>query len=150
MVTYNKFNSFVEYLCDKVMDLIGSPPGDTFKIVLTATANAPIATNTILANLTQISGTNGYTTGGTALTNPTGTRSSGTVTFAADQCVFTASGGAMAAFQYYALYDDTPSSPADPLIAWWDHGSAVTLNSGDTFTIKFNGSAAAGTIFTLA
>ncbi len=150
MVTYNKFNSFVEYLCDKVMDLVGSPPGDTFKIALCAAANAPVATNTVLANLTQIANGNGYTTGGTALTNPAGTRTNGTFTFAADSCVFTGGAAAMGTFRYYVLYDDTPGAPADPLIAWWDHGSDVTLNPGDTFTINFNNDPTAGTIFTLS
>ena len=144
MAAANKFNAFVENVAEKVHDL----GVDTLKIMLSNVA--PVATNSVKADLTEISAGNGYTAGGTALTNPTGTRSSGTVTFAADQCVFTASGGSMATFRYVVLYDDTPSSPADPLVAWWDHGSAVTLNNGDTFTVKFNNAVSAGTIFTLA
>jgi hypothetical protein len=45
------------------------------------------------------------------------------------------------------LYNDTAAS--DNLIAWWDYGSAVTLNDGETFTVKFNNTTP-GTIFTLA
>lgn len=145
MVAYNKFNSFVEHLANKVLDLFGSPPGDTLKVALTN--SAPVATNTVLADITQIANGNGYTTGGTALTSPTGTRATGTFTLAADSCVFTGSGAGMATFRYYVLYDDTAAN--DELIAWWDHGSAVTLNSGDTFTINFNNDPTAGTIFTL-
>lgn len=148
MVAYNKFNSMVEYLADKIFDFIGSPPGDTFKVGLSNTA--PAATNTIYGNITEIAAGNGYTAGGDALTNPAGTRSGGTVTFAADQNVWTGSGAGMATFQYVVLYDDTPSSPVDPLIGWWDHGSGITLNSGDTFTWKPNNQASGGTIFTLA
>jgi hypothetical protein len=149
MAAYNKFNAFVEYLCDKVIDVFGSPPGDSFKVALSNTA--PAATNSVLADITQISAGNGYTTGGNALVNPTSTRATGTVTFASDQVVFTASGGAMATFRYVVLYDDTPSgTPTDPLVAWWDHGSGVTLADTETFTIKFNNVASAGTIFTLA
>jgi hypothetical protein len=147
MVTYNKFNITVENMLDKVMDMIGSPPGDTYKIMLTNVA--PVAANSVKVDLTEIAAGNGYTAGGTALTSPTGTRATGTITFAADSCVFTASGSAMATFRYYTLYDDTPSSPAKPLVSWWDHGSAVTLNPGDTFTINFNNDPTAGTIFTL-
>jgi hypothetical protein len=64
--------------------------------------------------------------------------------------VFTASGGAIANFRYICLYNDTPTSPTDPLIGWWDYGSTLTLNSGDSLTVKFNGSAGSGTILTVA
>jgi hypothetical protein len=43
----------------------------------------------------------------------------------------------VATFRYVDLYNDTPTSPADPLIAWWDYGSDVTLASGETFTIDY-------------
>jgi hypothetical protein len=55
----------------------------------------------------------------------------------------------MATFRYVVLYNDTQTSPVDPLIAWWDHGSAVTLNNGDTFTVLFNNEDPTGDIFTL-
>jgi hypothetical protein len=51
--------------------------------------------------------------------------------------VFTASGGAMGPFRYAVLYDDTPTSPTDPLIQYWDYGAAVTLQVGETFTVDF-------------
>ena len=47
---------------------------------------------------------------------------------------FTASGGAIADFRYAVLYNDTPTSPADALIGYWDYGSTVSLASGETFT----------------
>ena len=55
----------------------------------------------------------------------------------------------MGPFRYYVLYNDTATSPADALIAWWDHGSAVTLADTETFTVKFS-NATPGAIFTLA
>jgi hypothetical protein len=149
MAAYNKFNAFVEYLADKILDLFGSPPGDTLKVML-VNSPAPVATNSVKADLTEITAGSGYTAGGSALVSPTGTRATGTVTLASDQVVFTASGGSIGPFQYVVLYDDTPTAPADPLIAWWNHGAAVTLASGETFTVKFNNVATAGTIFTLA
>ena len=36
------------------------------------------------------------------------------------------------------LYNDTPTSPADPLIGFWDYGSSVSLANGDTFTVDFD------------
>jgi len=149
MAAYNKFNSFVEYLCDKIIDIFGSPPGDTFMIML-VNSPAPVATNTVKANLTEIAAGNGYAAGGSALVSPTGTRAAGTVTVASDQVVFTAAGGSIGPFQYVVLYDDTPAAPVDPLIAWWNHGTGVTLADTETFTVKFNNQASAGTIFTLA
>ena len=147
MVTYNKFNVMVENLMNKVMDLFGSPIGDTLKVSLHSVA--PVATNSVFGDLTEIAAGSGYTAGGTAVANAAATRSTGTVTLVGDQVVFTAT-GAMDPFRYYALYDDTPASPADPLIAWWDHGSTVSLQNGDTFTVKFNNTASGGTILTIS
>lgn len=140
MATYNKFQDFSEQLT------IGTHDWDahTFKIMLTN--SAPVATNTIKANLTEISAGNGYTAGGTATTIAV-SETTGTTTVTGTQVVFTASGGSIGPFQYAVLYNDTSAS--DSLVAWWDYGSAVTLADGETFTVKFN-SASPGTIFTLA
>jgi hypothetical protein len=142
MATYNKFEAFVENVCEKVHNL----GADTLKVMLTLTA--PVVTNSVKADLTDIAAGNGYTAGGTAVTVTTSAQASGTYTLAANQVVFTASGGAIANFRYPVLYNDTPTSPADPLIAFWDYGATVTLNDGETFTVKFN-NANPGTIFTL-
>lgn len=131
MATYNKFDSFVEDLAEKVFNL-GS---DSLKVVLTN--SAPIASNTVIGNITQISNGNGYTTGGTAASISSSAQSSGTYKLVLADVVFTAS-GAMGPFRYVVLYDDTAAS--DQLIGWWDYGSAVTLASGDTFTVDFDGS----------
>lgn len=142
MSTYNKFQDFSEQLVRGVHDW----DAHTFKVALTNTA--PVATNTILADITQISGTNGYATGGNA-TTITVSETTGTTTVNGTQVVFTASGGSMGPFRYYVLYNDTATSPADALIAWWDHGSAVTLADTETFTVKFS-NATPGAIFTLS
>lgn len=137
MAAYNKFQAFVEYLAEKTFNL-GS---DVLKVALTNTV--PVNTNTVLANITQISGTNGYTTGGTQATITTSAQTSGTYKLVLADVVFTAS-GAMGPFQYAVLYDDTATN--DELIAWWDYGSAVTLANGDTFTVDFDASAGVMTI----
>lgn len=142
MATYNKFQQFAEDMPEKVHNL----GADTLKIMLTLVA--PVATNSVKADLTEIAAGNGYTAGGTAVTVTTSADSSGTYTLAANQVTFTASGGAIADFRYAVLYNDTPTSPADPLIAWWDHGSTVSLATGQSFTVTF-GSANPGTIFSM-
>jgi hypothetical protein len=134
MATYNKFNQFVEYMAEQVVNL-GS---DTLKVALTNTQ--PSVSNTILANITQISNGNGYTTGGTAATQSASAQSSGTYKLTVADVVFTASTGDIGPFRYAVLYDDTPSSPADPLIAWWDYGAPITVADGETFTVDFDSS----------
>jgi hypothetical protein len=135
MASYNKFNQFVDDLCKGVHNMTTS--GTTYQMKVALTNTAPVATNTVLANITQISGTNGYTTNGT---NTTGTLSnaSGTEKLVCTDVVFTASGGTMGPFRYAVLFNDTPVSPAKPLVGWWDYGSAITLNPTETFTVDFD------------
>ena len=130
MAAFNKFNAFTENLAEKVFDL-GS---DTLKVMLTNTA--PSASNSVKADLTEISAGNGYTAGGTAATISSSAQTSGTYKLVLADVVFTASGGTIGPFRYVVLYDDTAAS--DQLICWWDNGVAVTLQSGDTFTTDFN------------
>jgi hypothetical protein len=132
MATYNKFQQFVEDLSKGVHNFT-SDATCTVTVALCAAANAPVATNSVLANLTQISYTN---LSSRVVTGVTAEHTSGTVTFTADDLVLTAS-GAVATFRYVVLYNDDPTSPADPLIAWYDHGSDVTLANGETYTIDF-------------
>lgn len=118
---------------------------DTLKVMLTNTA--PVATNTVFANLTEITAANGYSAGGTQATISTSAHTSGTYKLVVADVVFTASGGTIGAFRYPTFYNDTPTSPADPLIAWHDYGSSITLQDTETFT--WDASAANG-IFTIA
>lgn len=138
MASFNKHNVFVYDLCQGTHNM-GT---GALTFALTTTANAPIASNSILANLTQISYTNLSTrVAGTPTTN---SQSSGTYTLLLPDLVLTAS-GAVATFQDVELYNDTPTSPTDPLIGWYDYGSSVTLANTETFTIDYTTST-----FTLA
>lgn len=131
MATFNKFNSFVEDVAEKVHNLGAD------QLVVALTDSAPVATNTILANITQISYTNLSTRN---ITTTTSAQTSGTYKLTLTDLVLTAT-GAVGPFRYVVIYNDTPTSPADPLIAWYDHGSEVTMAVNDTFTIDFDGSA---------
>ncbi len=147
MVAYNKFNVFVENLANKILDIFGSPIGDALKLMLTNTA--PVATNSVKTDITEIGAGGGYTAGGETVSS-NGTRSAGTVTLDGDQIVWTGSGGGFGPFRYPVLYDDTPASPLDPLQSWWDYGSSISLLAGETFTVKFNNAVTDGTICTIA
>ncbi len=127
MASYNKFNSFVENVAEKVFNL-GS---DTLKFMLTN--SAPLATNSVLSDLTEITAHNGYSAGGTAASISSSSQSSGTYKLVLGDVVFTASGGTIGPFRYVVLYDDTAVS--DQLIGWWDYGSSITLQDGETFTV---------------
>lgn len=130
MATYTKFNSFVEALAEKAHNL-GS---DQLVVALTAAANAPVAGNTVLANLTQISYTNCSTRN---ITTSTSAQTSGTYKLVLTDLVLTASGGTVGPFRYIVIYNDTAAS--DELIAFYDYGSDITLQAGETFTIDFDG-----------
>jgi hypothetical protein len=141
MATFNKFQDFSEQLTKGAQNF-GT---DTYKVALSNTL--PVNTNTVLADITQISAGNGYTSGGTA-TTITVSETSGTTTVNGTQVVFTASGGSIGPFRYVVLYNDTTSSPSKPLVGWWDYGSSITLADTETFTIKFSNTSP-GAIFTL-
>lgn len=142
MAAFNKFNDFSEQLTNGTQNFAS----DTYKVALSNTA--PTASNAALADITQISAGNGYTSGGTATTVAV-SETSGTTTVTGTQVVFTASGGSIGPFRYVVLYNDTTSTPVNkPLVGWWDYGSSITLADGETFTIKFSNTSP-GAIFTL-
>lgn len=132
MATYNKFQQFMEDVFKGVHNFT-SDSTSTITVALCAAANAPVATNAVLADLTQISYTN---LSSRVVTGVTAEHTTGTVHLTGTDLVLTAS-GAVATFRYVVLYNDDPTSPADPLIAWFDHGSDVTLANGETYTINF-------------
>jgi len=139
MAAFNKFNSFVEALAEKVHDL-GS---DTLKVMLTNTA--PVATNAVKVDITELAAGNGYTAGGNTAAVSASSQTSGTYKLVlADPTTWTAAGGTIGPFRYAVLYNDTASN--DELIAWWDYGASLTLNAGETFTVDFDASTGVLTI----
>ncbi len=141
MATYTKYNTFVENLSNKLIDAFGTT--DTWKAVIHT--DAPGSTDNGLADLTQIGGSNGYTTGGSDISFNS-TRSTGTVTATATDVVWTASGGNLGASttgRYISVYDDTSAS--DNLLASWDYGSTFTVADTETLTLDFGAS-----LYTLA
>jgi len=128
--------SLVEAIAEKVHNL-GS---DTLKVALTN--SAPTQSNTVLANITEISYTN---CSARTLTVSSSAQSSGTYKLVISDLVLTASGGSVGPFRYAVIYNDTATN--DELIGYYDYGSSITLADGETLTLDFDG---ANGVFTLA
>jgi hypothetical protein len=137
VAAFTKFNSFVEAVAEKKHNL-GS---DQLVIALCAAANAPVAGNSVLADLTQIAYTN---LSSRNLTTASSAQTSGTYKLVINDLTLTASGGAVAAFQYIVIYNDTATN--DELVGFYDRGSALTLADGESVVLNFDGSAGVLTI----
>lgn len=137
MATYTKYENFVQVLCNKEVDLFGTE--DTVRAVIHTDAPV-VATDTTVANLTQISGT-GYSA---ADIQNDATRTGGTVTMTGVDYTWTATAADWTSTaRYVSIYDDTPTTPtADPLIASWDYGSTFAVGNGESFTLDFGASVA--------
>lgn len=126
MPAFNKFNSFSEALAEKVHNL-GSD-----QLTVALTNSAPVATNTVLANITEITYTNCSTRN---ITTVSSTQTSGTYTLVLQDLVLTASGGSVGPFRYVVVYNNTATNKE--LIGWVDYGSSITLADTETLTIDF-------------
>src|SRR6187399_2529396 len=131
MASFNKFHQFPEDLAHKVHNL-GS---DQLVVALVPTASAPSASgDAVLADLTQASYVNLSTRN---VVRASSDQTAGVYVLSLTDLVLTSSGGSTGPFRYVVLYNDTPTSPADPLIGWYDYGTDVTIGSGEAFTIDF-------------
>ena len=129
MVAATKFHQVVE---DKEEGVYTSST-DQFTVALCTHANIPVVTNTVLANLTEIAYTN---LSSRNITTSSSGQTTGTFTQLFTDLVLTAS-GAVATFRHVIIYNNTPSSPLDPLVFWFDYGSDLTLASGETLTLDW-------------
>jgi hypothetical protein len=136
MATFNKVNDFVLNAVHN-MDLAS----DQVIVALSNTApgsespNPATDGNGVLANVTQVSYTN---LSSRSVTTSSSTQTSGTYKLVLADITLTSSGGSTGPFRYVYIYDDTVTSPADPLIGYYDYGSSLTLNDGDSLTVDFS------------
>jgi hypothetical protein len=136
MVAFVGFASAPEYLNEGVINL----ETDTFKVALTNTA--PVAaTNTVLADITQVANGGGYATGGSVATVTSSSTTAGVYKLVMVDVTFTGTGAGFGPFRYAVLYSDTPTSPADPLIGYWDNGSSISRTDTQTFKVDFDATA---------
>lgn len=145
MPAFNKINGFIEHLAEKVHNL----GADQIMIALSNTAPGSEATNptlltasAVLANVTQIAYTN---VSSRNITTTSSAQTSGTYKLVLADLTLSFT-GAVGPFRYVYVYNDTPTSPADPLIAYYDYGSSLSFISGESLTVDFDASAGAFTI----
>lgn len=138
MATAVKFQAFVTHKAAGVHAAALNADTDTLKVYLT-NATPDVAADLIKTDLAEISAGNGYSAGGADVQNAAATVA-GVITVVGTDVIITASGGTIGPFRYAVLYNDTPTSPADPLIQYWDYGSAITLQNGESITVDFGAS----------
>lgn len=124
--SYNKFQAWAE-TSEKTAN-IGT---DSFGLALTN--SAPVATNSVIADITQISYTN---CSARTLTTASSAHTTGTLKLDFNDITLTASGGSVGPFRYVVVFDDTLAG--DPLVGWFDYGSAITLADTETLAITFD------------
>lgn len=133
MATFTIVDEFFGDLGNAVHNL----SSHSFKMGLTNTAPVQ-ATTAIWANITEISAGNGYSAGGPTLDSEAWAETgagTGIWQFTCADEVVTASGGSIGPFRYVVIYNDTPTSPADPVVGYLDYGSSITVTTGNTFTL---------------
>ena len=71
-------------------------------------------------------------------------QTAGTYKLVLADVVFTATGGVIGPHRYAILYND--SSTNKKLLGWWDYGTSITTNAGDTYTVDFDPATGAMTV----
>jgi len=136
MATFNKVNDFVVNAVHN-MDL----ESDQVVVALSNTAPSSESSdpssdgNGILGNVTEVAYTN---LSSRNVSTTSSTQTSGTYKLVLSDITLTSSGGSTGPFRYVYIYNDTVATPADPLIGYYDYGSSLTLNDGDSLTIDFS------------
>lgn len=134
MATFTKLNGFVEHLAEGVHNLQTGALSLALSNTAPGSESVPPTGSTaacILESVTQVSYTN---LSSRVLTVSASAQSGGTYALSVNDLVLTSTGGPTGPFRYVYVYNDTPSSPADPLIGYYDYGSSITIAASETFT----------------
>lgn len=146
MASFNKLPGFVEHLAKGVHNFAtAGDGGNQLKVALSNTAPGSEATpptdandssKCVLANVTQVTYTN---LSARDLTIATSAQASGTYKLTINDLTLTSTGGSTGPFRYVYIFNDSATSPAKALVGYYDYGASITLQSGDSFTIDFDG-----------
>jgi hypothetical protein len=133
--SFNKFQTFMLQVGQGAHQLHAA--GHAVKAYLSN--EQPLVTDDVLGDIAEIdvSDETNHGAGGADIENDY-TESGGQGTLTAVDKVFEASGGTVGPFQFVVLNNTT----GDLLVGWFDYGSAITLQDGETFTVDFGASLA--------
>lgn len=138
MASFNKYQKGVEALVEGI-----NAGSDAWKVAL-SNRTPVVASDATLTDAVEISAGNGYTAGGNAATTASSSQTGGTYKLVLNSpATWTATGGSIGPFEYAILYDSTTNN----LIGYWDYGSAVTLATGESFSVVLDGTSG---VFTVA
>ncbi len=129
MPTFTKFDCFTQDVGRGVHNL----NSDTINCMLTNVAPNG-STDTVTADISEISSAGGYSAGGVSLTTTSYAQSSGVSFFLCDDITFTAVAGTFGPFRYAVVYNLTASG--GPLIGYIDHGSGISITNPDSYIIQ--------------
>lgn len=138
------YNDFKEQVLKAIHNFAAG--GNTLKLTLHTGYTPNIDTHQVWADVsaTEYGSGSGYTAGGKTLANQSVTQdnTNDRALFDADDVTWTALGPLSPATPSHGiLWNDTPTSPADPLISYIELGTTAT-NGGD-YTLQFSSSPAA-------
>ena len=126
MATFQKFQPLSLALAEGKHNLT------TGQLKVALCSVAPVVTNGVLADLTEIAYTN---LSARDITTTSSAQTDGTYKLTLTDLTLTASGD-VASFRYIVIYNDTAAN--DELIAFFDKGAAVTLADTETLLIDFS------------
>lgn len=131
---FNKINLFSQDLCRLTHDFHSG--GLTYNGELSNTAT--VATNHLYSDISanEVASGGGYTTGGSASTM-SDSSTTGVETVSAASITWTGSGGGMGPFRYVTMYTTSTAVVSKPLVCWFDYGTSISLNPGDTFQVSW-------------
>lgn len=98
--------------------------------------SAPIATQTNLSDIGEISAGNGYTAGGLPVTVSYAAQTDGTYKLVISSVTLTATGENVGPLRTAVLYNSTAAG--QNVIAAWNRGGSITLEDNDFVTITFD------------
>jgi len=130
------FNKFYCFTADKHAAKHNFISGVPHVLKLLLTNVAPVASNAVKADLTEIAAGGGYTPGGNTCAIISAAQTAGSFKLVvASPAQWVGSGAGMAPFRYAALHNAT----TDALIGWWDYGASLALAAGQTFDATMSG-----------
>lgn len=128
--TLTVFKKWLEYEAEGVVNAAS----DQFTVALTNSA-PDATTGQTLADITEVAYTN---LSSRNLVTSSSAMDGSTYELVFADLTLTSTGGPTGPFQWVVIYDNTPTSPADPLLGYLDYGGALTLQDGDALTLNFS------------